>query len=228
MNAETARTLIPLYRHDRPADSKIKKAVQFADSDPALGQELKSQLEFDRRIVDVIRCLKPSSSLKEKLGGTNGRPSSKARQVMNPAVLCAVVGVLLLIGIGIHLKLEADKDFPGRPWVEDFIKLNEHMTGAELEQTESRAGDLGDNARSRRSGGGCSATGRAAIRSFKSWWNGITASSLSSDPRTLAFNPALLAIGASSSTKAGRLRSDNSTSSVSSSPSAGKKLTCAR
>jgi hypothetical protein len=146
MNAETARTLIPLYRHDRPADSKIKKAVQFADSDPALGQELKSQLEFDRRIVDVIRCLKPSSSLKEKLGGTNGRPSSKARQVMNPAVLCAVVGVLLLIGIGIHLKLEADKDFPGRPWVEDFIKLNEHMTGAELEQTESRAGDLGDNA----------------------------------------------------------------------------------
>jgi hypothetical protein len=42
------------------------------------------------------------------------------------------------------LKLEADKDFPGRPWVEDFIELNNHMTGAELERTDSRAGDLAD------------------------------------------------------------------------------------
>jgi hypothetical protein len=145
MNAETARILIPLYRHDRPAESKVKKAVQFAESDPALGQELKSQLEFDRRIIEVIRCLKPSSALKGKLGGPNGRTSSKARQVLNPAILCAIVGVLLLIGIGVYLKLEADKDFPGRPSVEDFIKLNEHMTGAELEQTESRVTDLADN-----------------------------------------------------------------------------------
>jgi hypothetical protein len=145
MNSESARPLIPLYRHDRPADSKVKKAVQFAESDADLGRELKSQLEFDRRMIDVIRCLKPSSSLKEKLGGANGRSNSKARQAMNPAILCAIIGVLLLVGIGIHFKLEADKDFPGRPSVEDFIKLNDHMTGAELEQTESHAGDLADN-----------------------------------------------------------------------------------
>lgn len=145
MNAETARSLIPLYREDRPADSKVKKAVQFAESEPALSDELKSQLDFDRRIIGVIRCLKPSPSLKQKLGGPNGRANSKARQAMNPAILCAIIGVLLLIGIGVHFKLEANKDFPGRPWAEDFIKLNEHMTGAELEQTEMHAGDLADN-----------------------------------------------------------------------------------
>jgi hypothetical protein len=96
-------------------------------------------------MVAVIHCLKPSPDFKQKLGGTNERPNSKARQAMNPAILCAIIGVLLLVGIGIHLKLEADKDFPGRPWAEDFIKLNDHMTGAELEPTESRAGDLADN-----------------------------------------------------------------------------------
>lgn len=145
MNAETARILIPLYRQDRPADSKVKKAVQFAESDPALSSQLNSQVEFDRRMLGVIRCLKPGPSLKQKLGDANGRSSSAARQAMNPAILCAIFGVLLLIGIGIYLKREADKDFPGRPWVEDFIELNDHMTGAELEQTDSRAGDLADN-----------------------------------------------------------------------------------
>lgn len=145
MNAETARSLIPLYREDRPVDSKVKKAVNFADGDPDLSNELKTQLEFDRRIVGVIRCLKPSPNLKEKLGDGNGRSNSKARQATNPAILCAIIGVLLLIGIGVYLKMEADKDFPGRSTVVDFIKLNEHMTGAELEQTEARAGDLGDN-----------------------------------------------------------------------------------
>jgi hypothetical protein len=144
MNAETARTLVPLYRQDRPADSKIKKAVQFAESDTALASELKTQLDFDRRMVEVIHCLKPSPDFKEKLGGNNDRSTSKARQATNPAILCAIIGVLLLIGIGIHLKLEADKDFPGRGTVEDFIKLNEHMTGAEMEVTTSRAGELGD------------------------------------------------------------------------------------
>lgn len=144
MNAETARSLIPLYREDRPVESKVKKAVQFAESDPALSADLKSQLEFDRRIVGVIRCLKPSPGLKEKLGGGNGRNNSKARQAMNPAILCAIIGILLIIGIGVYQKMEADKDFPGRGTVVDFVDLNDHMTGAEFEQTESRAGDLAD------------------------------------------------------------------------------------
>jgi hypothetical protein len=145
MNVEDARTLIPLYRQDRPADSKVKKAVQFAESDATLAPELKSQLEFDRRIVEVIHCLKPSPDFKVRLGGTNERANSKTRQAMNPAILCAIVGVLLLIGLGIWQKMEADKDFPGRSWVVDFIKLNEHMTGAELERTELLAGELADN-----------------------------------------------------------------------------------
>jgi hypothetical protein len=144
MNVETARTLVSVYRQDRPADSKVKKAVQFAESDASLAAELKSQLEFDRRIVEVIHCLKPSPDFKLKLGGVSENSKRKSQQAMNPAILCAIIGVLLLIGIGIRWKIESDKDFPGRPWVEDFIELNNHMTGAELERTESRAGDLAD------------------------------------------------------------------------------------
>jgi hypothetical protein len=144
MNPETARSVLPLYRQGRPADSKVKKAVSVAESDPSLAVELKTQIEFDDKMVEVIHCLKPSPDFKQKLGGTSDRTNSKARQAMNPAILCAIIGVLLIIGLGIHFKLEADKDFPGRNWVEDLIKVNNHMTGAELEPTEARAGDLAD------------------------------------------------------------------------------------
>jgi hypothetical protein len=240
MNAETARTLIPLYREDRPAEAKVKKAVQFAETDPDLSNELKSQLEFDRRMLGVIRCLKPSPGLKEKLGDGNGRSNSKARQAMNPAILCAIVGILLLVGIGIHFKMEADKDFPGRATVVDFIKLNEHMTGSELEQTEMRAGELGDNLMLRGFDafslpaeiGSQQAVGWRVFRHGPSGHKVVQiavdrSNSLVFVFRTSDFGVQPGATGAISSTKDGRPPSGNFTGSVSLSPSAERKVTCA-
>jgi hypothetical protein len=140
MNPDAVRQLLPLYRADRPADSKVDKAVQAAESDESLRRELEDQLKFDQRMVVMIHSMEPAPSLREKLEATRGEKKSRARQAFNPAILCAIFGVLL-----VAFKLEADKDFPGRNWVEHFVELNDRMTGAELEQTNLKAGDLGDN-----------------------------------------------------------------------------------
>ena len=130
--------MLALYRSDRPVDPKISKAVQAAEGDATLRNALEEQTQFDARIVGLIRRVQPAPTLREKLDAQNGPRTSRARHAFNPAILCAVFGVLLIIGLGVHFYLEADKDFPGRDSVETFIVLNERMTGAELEQTKDR------------------------------------------------------------------------------------------
>jgi hypothetical protein len=145
MNSESTRNLLSLYRVDRPVDSKVRKAIEVAEGDETLRKEMDEQLKFDQRVVEVIRCLKPEPSLREKLGAPCGEPKSRARHALNPAILCAIFGVLLTVGVVIAFKLEADKDFPGRDGLDKFIEINNRMTGAELDRTNTKAGDLGDN-----------------------------------------------------------------------------------
>jgi hypothetical protein len=148
MNAEEARQLIPLYREEKATDSRVVKAARFAEDDETLRTELQAQMDFDRQMVEVVRYINPPTDLWEKLNqlGTHGRARrSKSRQFLNPAILCAVVGVLLLIGFAAWRIAAAADDFPGRSRVESFIKLNERMTGAELDPTQSAAGQLADN-----------------------------------------------------------------------------------
>jgi hypothetical protein len=98
-------------------------------------------------MVEVIGCIQPPADLWTKLNelGTRGPRRSKRRQFLNPAIFCAVIGVLLLIGFGVWRMVQAAAEFPGRGKVETFIKMNDKMTGAELEPTSVRASQLSDN-----------------------------------------------------------------------------------
>jgi hypothetical protein len=149
MNAEDARRLVPLYRTGKQVDSKVLKAVRFAEADATLRDELQAQMGFDDELVEVLHSIKPPEDLRQKLdqlGATGGpRKSRVRRNVFNPAILSAIVGVLLLIGFAIFLTMESSKDFPGKNWAVSLIDLNTRMTGAELEPTKLPAGELGDN-----------------------------------------------------------------------------------
>lgn len=149
MNADGARSLIPLYRPGKSMDPRVIKAVRFAEADPTLRDELEWQMHFDDEIVAVINCIKPPEDLRRKLDelSQNGAPTKgKVRaNVFNPAIVSALFGVLLLVGFLGYLKLESAKDFPGKNWAESLIELNDRMTGAELEPTKFAAGDLTDN-----------------------------------------------------------------------------------
>jgi len=108
-----------------------------------LGPELQAQLAFDEQIVAALHSIQPPANLAAKLSGPEPK-RSKARHALNPAVLSAALGLLLIVGFVIYLAREAASDFAGREWIEKFIEMNNRMTGAELERTQLTAGDLTD------------------------------------------------------------------------------------
>ncbi len=148
MNADEARQLISLHRERRIEDSRVAKAVRFAENDEALRGELRSQEEFDAQMVEVIRYIQPPGDLwaqLNQLGETRAPGRSKRRQFLNPAVFCAVIGLLLLVGFAAWRLVQAADEFPGRGRVETFIKMNDKMNALELEPTDVTAGQLSDN-----------------------------------------------------------------------------------
>ena len=148
MNGSTAETLLRCYRADKPADSRTQKAVRFAENDPELGPKLAGQIEFDKQIIDVIHFIKPPDNLREKLGALRAAPAAAntrlGSQIINPAVLTAIVGVLLIAGIIVFFVIEGMEKFTGREAVESLLGGAAKMTGVELEPVTTTTSQLGD------------------------------------------------------------------------------------
>jgi hypothetical protein len=149
MNRQTARQLLPLYRSGQRVDSRVEKAVRLAECDEPLRQELGEQMDFDEQVMDVIRCIRAPDDLRQRLTALSDRSQPAERKAprhwLNPAILSAVLGLGLLIGFLVYLKMESSSNFPGRDWAEDLVEITDRMTGAELEATQLRVGELGDN-----------------------------------------------------------------------------------
>jgi hypothetical protein len=149
MNRQTARQLLPLYRSGQRVDPRVEKAVRLAECDETLRQELGEQMDFDEQVIDVIQCIRAPDDLRQRLAllGERALPTErkKPRHWLNPAVLCAMLGLALLVGFLIYLKMQSSSQFPGREWAESLVEITDRMTGAELEPTELRVGELGDN-----------------------------------------------------------------------------------
>jgi hypothetical protein len=148
MNARTAETLLRCYRPGKRADSRMEKAVKFAEQDPELARVLKEQIEFDEQITDVIHYIKPPDNLRQKLSDLSARPRAEKtrlrRHIINPAVLTAILGLLLLGGVIVFLIMERMEKFPGRDSVEGLIGTAAKMSGVELEPVASTTSQLGD------------------------------------------------------------------------------------
>lgn len=148
MKSDTAETLLRCYRPGKSVDSKMEKALRLAEEDPELGRILRAQLEFDEQIIDVIHFIKPPENLRQKLGELSEKPrAEKARlrkQVINPAVVTALCGVLVILGIIVFFVMERMEKFPGRDAVEAMLSNASKMNGHELEDVTSTSGQLGD------------------------------------------------------------------------------------
>ncbi len=148
MSPETAETLFRCYRPGKDADSRTQKAVKFAEQDLELSKKLSEQIAFDENIVETIHFIKPPDNLRQKLSALT--PPSAAEQqklrkrIINPAVLTALLGVLVLVGVVGFLVWERMEKFPGRESVEGLLGTAAKMTGAELEAVESTTSQLGD------------------------------------------------------------------------------------
>lgn len=148
MNAQNAEILLRCYRPGKRADSKMEKAVRFAEEDAELKKKLSAQIEFDEQIIDVIHYIKAPENLRQKLSDLSVKPRAEKaklrKQVINPAVMTAIFGVLVIVGIVVFFVLERMEKFPGREAVENMLGTAAKMNGTELESVSSTAGQLGD------------------------------------------------------------------------------------
>lgn len=148
MNAETAEALFRCYRPGKGTDSRTQKAVKFAEQDPELQKKLAAQVEFDKHIFEIIHYIKPPDNLRKKLSDLSAEPRAEnaklRKHVINPAVLTAILGLVLLLGVIGFLVMERMEKFPGRESVEGLLGTAGKMNGMELEQVETTTNNLGD------------------------------------------------------------------------------------
>jgi hypothetical protein len=148
MNAQTAESLLRCHRAEKPADSRMQKALRWAEGDPEALRRLKEQMEFDQQVVGVIHFIKPPENLRQKLNALASRPRAEqpglGKQMINPAVLSALVGVAVIMGIIAFFVVDHLERFPGREAVERMIPAPGKMTGQEFESLSTTTDELGD------------------------------------------------------------------------------------
>jgi hypothetical protein len=148
MNAETAETLFRCYRKDKPADSRTQKAVKFAEQDPELQKKLSEQMAFDEQIAEVIHAISPPENLRKKLTDLSAQPRTEKaglrKHMINPAVLTAILGGLLLLGVMGFFVKEAMEKFPGRGSVEGLIGTAAKMNVGEIQVMTTTVDQMGD------------------------------------------------------------------------------------
>ena len=148
MNTNEAGLLILCHRAGREPEGRVQKAVRLAEGDAGLEKVLREQLEFDAQIVEAIHCVVPPEDLREKLGALNEASGAGRRtlrsQIGTPAMLAAVAGVLLLIGVIVFFVMESMASFDGREAVEQMLDATAKMNGTEFEAVTTNTAQLGD------------------------------------------------------------------------------------
>src|SRR5687768_2482712 len=146
MNSATAETLLRCYRGGKRADPRTQKAVRFAEGDETLRRKLSDQMEFDERIVEVIHFIKPPDNLRQKLSELSAKAHIDDGRIRSnigkPAILAAVAGVLLIIGIIVFFALDRMQNFPGRGAIQRMIASTQKMSSRDFERVSSPVGAL--------------------------------------------------------------------------------------
>ncbi len=148
MNTEDAAALLPLHRPGREAAGTLKKAIALAEKDPALAAQLAQQRTFDEQIGAVIKSIAPPENLRAKLLEAGGRPDAEKPKLrsnaFHPAVLTAILGVLLIVGFLAWTVMERMEKFAGREAAERMLAGTSKMSGVELDPVSTTAGAMED------------------------------------------------------------------------------------
>jgi hypothetical protein len=144
MNLQTAEIYLPCYRAGRRMDARIAKAARVAEGDDALRGKLAAQTDFDERMVEAIHTIKAPEGLRERLEACSAASLALRKHARHPAILCAIVGTLLIIGFLVYLELDRRATFPGKDNVVSMIDLLEKMSGLELEPAKGPVSGLAD------------------------------------------------------------------------------------
>jgi len=148
MNTHDAEMLLRCHRAGREPDSRLQKALRVAEENPELAKMLGAQMEFDAQIVEAIHYIIPPEDLREKLGALSEASGSGKRglrsQMSSPAVLAALAGVLLFVGVIVFLVMDSMANFTGREAIERMLDGTTKMNGTEFESVTTTTAQLGD------------------------------------------------------------------------------------
>jgi hypothetical protein len=148
MNAEDAEIYLPCYRPGKPMDARTLKAARYAEKHDSLKRRLAEQMSFDEQMVSAIHFIQPPEDLRQRLSALTApaaaAPPTLRSHLRHPAMLSAVAGVLLFIGLIVVQELNRRHAFPGKEATERMLAATNDMSGVELEPTRGHAGDLGD------------------------------------------------------------------------------------
>ena len=148
MNAQHAELYLPCYRSGKPMDARTLKAARCAEKDDTLRRRLAEQMSFDEQMVSAIHTIQPPENLRQKLNAltapATAAPPTLRSHLRHPAMLSAVAGVLLFIGLIIVQELNRRNAFPGKDAAERMLATSNDMSGVELEPARGRVGDLED------------------------------------------------------------------------------------
>ncbi len=129
-------------------ESRVEKAARVAEGDAKLRKHFEEQKTWDAHIAEVIHSIAPPDDLRRKL--VNFAPSRGERrrplrsQLIQPAMLAVVIGVLVLIGWIVFNTLQQRENFRGRERVERLLSVTKRMSGAELKPVDAKTWQLGD------------------------------------------------------------------------------------
>ena len=148
MNTNEAGMLLHCHRAGREPEGRVLKAVRTAEGDAELGKILREQLAFDAQIVEAIHSVVPPEDLREKLGALNEASGAGKRgmrsQMSSPAMLAALAGVLLFVGVIVFFVMESMTDFAGREAMKQMLDATTKMNGTEFEPVTTTTAQLGD------------------------------------------------------------------------------------
>lgn len=148
MNSTDAESLLRCHRAGRDPDSRVRKALRLAEGDAELGKMLRAQTEFDAQIIEAIHGISPPENLRARLGALNEAAAGGGRKLrahlFTPAMLAAVAGVLLIVGVSVFFVMESMANFPGREAVETMLETTSKLSGNEFEQVTTTTAQLGD------------------------------------------------------------------------------------
>lgn len=144
MKPDDAELLMQCHRAGRPTEACLSKALDYVASHDTLRMRLEEQTRFDEHIGEIIHCIQPPEDLRKKLAELCARDGPKAASLRHHAILPAIVGVLVLVGIAVFLYLQSLTEFPGREVVERMVQETGKMSGVELEPVTAPVEGLGD------------------------------------------------------------------------------------
>jgi len=144
MKREEAEVYLACHRPGREPGKMVARALGMAVGDAGLTERMDAQAAFDAQWVALVGVLELPSGLEKRVEAGQPARRSGGIQLLHPAVLAVVAGVLMIVGFAIWAWWAQGGRFVGQDYVEQILASSRGVNGNEFKPTQARAGELDD------------------------------------------------------------------------------------